>query len=191
MSTTRQQIVETTSTLLERQGYHATGLNQIVAESETPRGSLYYYFPEGKEELAAAAIEFKTRQIADHTRRSLAAHDDAVDAIYHYLLGLADHLESDHCCGGAPIAAIALETASYSERLRGACQAAYTALHQPFAEKLMDSRFPADRAQALALTIGAALEGAIILSRAERSSQPLRTVAEEMRRMLLGTSSAF
>ena len=50
MNTTRQQIVEKTSALLERQGYHATGLNQIVAESETPRGSLYYYFPHGKEE---------------------------------------------------------------------------------------------------------------------------------------------
>jgi TetR/AcrR family transcriptional repressor of lmrAB and yxaGH operons len=47
MTTVRQQIIEKTSELLDRQGYHATGLNQIVAESETPRGSLYYYFPAG------------------------------------------------------------------------------------------------------------------------------------------------
>jgi TetR/AcrR family transcriptional regulator, lmrAB and yxaGH operons repressor len=52
---TRDQIIQTTCTLLESQGYHATGLNQILKESGAPKGSLYYYFPQGKEELAEEA----------------------------------------------------------------------------------------------------------------------------------------
>jgi len=190
MSTTRQQIVEKTSILLERQGYHATGLNQIVAESETPRGSLYHYFPQGKEELAAEAIEFNAQQIAAHTRRSLAAYADPVAAIYHHLLAVAEHVASGNCSGGAPIAAVALETANSSERLRASCQLAYEAFRLPLEEKLLAGNFPAERAYALALTITAAWEGAMILSRTERSAQPLRIVAEEIRTFLLSGSPA-
>jgi TetR/AcrR family transcriptional regulator, lmrAB and yxaGH operons repressor len=190
MTTTRQQIIEKTSQLLEEQGYHATGLNQIVAESETPRGSLYYYFPEGKEELAAEAIEFKARQMSGYMRRQLEAYADPVESIYRALLNFADHMEGGGCKGGAPIAAVALETASSSERLRQSCHVAYGFLVAPIQEKLAAAGYPTERAEALALTISAAMEGAMILSRTEQSSRPLRIVAEEMRTLLLCTTSA-
>lgn len=190
MSTTRQQIIEKTSELLERQGYHATGLNQIVAESDTPRGSLYYYFPEGKEEMAAEAIEFRARQMSNYMRQSLAAYDEPIEAIHRAILGMAAHMEGAGCANGAPIAAVALETASHNERLRQACQAAYGYLQAPLEEKLTAGNFPAERAHTLALTINAAIEGAVILSRVAHSSQPLRIVAEEVRTLLLRASSA-
>ncbi len=97
MSTTRQQIIEKTSELFERQGYHATGLNQIVSESETPRGSLYYYFPEGKEELAAEAVWYKVHHMSAYIRQRLACHPDAIEAIYQLMVEMADHAEQQHC----------------------------------------------------------------------------------------------
>ena len=53
MSTTREQIIEKTCELIELQGFNATGVNQIIRESGTPKGSLYYHFPGGKEELGS------------------------------------------------------------------------------------------------------------------------------------------
>jgi TetR/AcrR family transcriptional repressor of lmrAB and yxaGH operons len=190
MSTTRQQIIAKTSELLERQGYHATGLNQIVAESETPRGSLYYYFPAGKEELAAEALEYRARQMSTYMRQALAAYPDPTEAIYRFLLGIADHVGGDNCTGGAPIAAVALETAGCNERLRQACQQAYAWLRQPLEEKLLAGGYPPERAQALALTISAALEGGVILSRTMQQSQPLRIVADEVKRLLTCAATA-
>jgi len=67
--------------LLERQGYYGTGLNEIVQQSGAPKGSLYHYFPGGKEELAAAAITDQGKRIAEYIRGELAKRDDPVEAI--------------------------------------------------------------------------------------------------------------
>jgi len=60
---TRKKLVDATAALLRRQGYHATGLSDIVAESGAPRGSLYFHFPGGKDELARAALLASTVSI--------------------------------------------------------------------------------------------------------------------------------
>src|ERR1700749_2535691 len=53
----RKSFLSATGVLLRRQGYAATGLSEIVDRSGAPRGSLYFHFPGGKEELAVAAME--------------------------------------------------------------------------------------------------------------------------------------
>lgn len=53
MNPAKQQILEAAARLFERQGYHATGLNEIIRESSAPKGSLYYYFLDGKEQIGA------------------------------------------------------------------------------------------------------------------------------------------
>lgn len=122
--------------------------------------------------------------MSDHMRRQLAAYEDAIGAIYRFLLSLADHIEGDDCSTGAPIAAVALETAGVSERLRSACQAAYRLLCAPLEEKLRADGFASERAANLAVTISATLEGAVILSRTQHDPAPMRVVAEEMKQLL-------
>jgi TetR/AcrR family transcriptional repressor of lmrAB and yxaGH operons len=148
--TTREQIIETTSHLIERQGYYATGLNQIVQESGAPKGSLYYYFPEGKEELTAEAIERSARIFTGIIETELARHEDVAEALYQLVTGLARHIEASECQRGAPVAAVALETAGRSERLTAACQAAYERYETAFAARLVAGGFSAQRAAQLA-----------------------------------------
>jgi len=65
----REAFIAATGRLLRRQGYAATGLNEIVARSGAPKGSLYFHFPGGKEQLALAAME----QTGEQLRAAIAA----------------------------------------------------------------------------------------------------------------------
>lgn len=186
----RQKILATTSKLLEQQGYHATGLNQIVKESGTPRGSLYYYFPDGKEELAAEAVTLRMNTMASWTRRSLGEIDDPVEAIYAMILKISRQCAQNDCSGGAPIAAVALEASNKSERIRQACDAGYQGLQDVLAEKLVMGGFAAETAASLAITINAAIEGALILSRTKRDASILVSVATNMKSLLRGAAKA-
>ncbi|MDQ2884620.1 MAG: TetR/AcrR family transcriptional regulator [Chloroflexota bacterium] len=180
MSTTREQIIDTTSTLLESQGYHATGLNQILTESGAPKGSLYYYFPQGKEELTAAAIEQTGKITAERIRAGLAKFEDATEAIQSFVHTIAYHVEASGFSAGGPLMIVAMETVNSSERLNNACREAYKLLLDAFQEKLVMNGLPEARATQLATFIVSAVEGATILSRVQHSGNPLRLVAEEI-----------
>ena len=55
-SETRERILRASGELFRRQGYMGTGVKQIVAEAGAPFGSIYHFFPGGKEELGAETI---------------------------------------------------------------------------------------------------------------------------------------
>jgi TetR/AcrR family transcriptional repressor of lmrAB and yxaGH operons len=180
----RDQIVEATCDLLEAQGYHATGLNQIVAESGAPKGSLYHYFPEGKEELAAAAIERTGRNLTGRVEAALALDDDPAAAVAFLAAAIADAIERSGFRAGGPLTTVAMETATSSQWINLACRAAYDRLQAAFAAKLAAGGYDAPRAAELATFITAAVEGGIILSRTYHSGDPLRRVGRELAALL-------
>lgn len=180
MSSTREQIIETTCELLETQGYQVTGLNQIIQQSGAPKGSLYYYFPEGKEQLIAEAVESAAEVVARRIRNRLADVEPPGEAIRQFILTLAHYVRASEFRSGGPITTAALEAASTSERVRQACLDAYRSWQEAFQAKLVEGGYDDERAARLATFIVASLEGAIILSRTERSVAPLEQVAEEL-----------
>lgn len=187
MSTTREQLIETASALFEAQGYHATGLSQILAESDAPRGSLYHYFPGGKEELGVAAIEHAGTLIAERLQRGLAGVDDPAEAIARFVETVASHVETSGFSAGGPLMMLALETVNSSARLNGACRAAYRQIQDAFRAKLEASGYSRPQAQQLAAFITSAIEGGIILSRTLHSGDPLRTVARALAQYIRAT----
>jgi TetR/AcrR family transcriptional repressor of lmrAB and yxaGH operons len=77
-----------------------------------------------------------------------------------------------------------LETAASSERLRRACEDAYALLIRIFADKLAAGGYAPERAHSLAVLINAAIEGAMILSRAQHSAEPLALARVEIKTLL-------
>jgi len=180
---TRGKLVTATAELLRRQGYHATGLSEIVAESGAPRGSLYFYFPGGKDELACAALtasgeEWRRRIAAavEHTA-DLGAAIDAIVAL------LAGDLEASGYQHGCPAAAVALEATS--ERVRQTVAAHYAAWEAAIADRFVAFGIARPIGTQLATVALAAIEGALLLAKVSRSRAPLATVGAALRSMVM------
>lgn len=184
MSNAREQILQTTCDLLEKQGYHGTGLNEIVRESGAPKGSLYYYFPEGKEQITAEAVLQSGEAVSERIRAGLAASSSASKAIHDFILLIAENVERSGFAAGSPLTAVAMETATQSERINRACREAYGMLQAAFTEKLLASGFPSTKASELGAFITASVEGGIILSRTYHTADPLRLVAKQLKTLI-------
>jgi TetR/AcrR family transcriptional regulator, lmrAB and yxaGH operons repressor len=182
--TTRDQIIEKTCELLEIQGYHATGLNQIIKESGTPKGSLYYHFPGGKEELAVESVKRVGQIVLNRIRDNLAAIDDPAESIRAFIENIALNVERSGFRAGGPITTIAMETAAGSDALRETCHQIYEQWRAAFRAKLDDGGLHAERAEYIATLIIAAIEGGVILCRTSRTITPLQQVAAEIQNLI-------
>ena len=166
-------MVATATKLIEEQGYAATGLKQLLAESEAPRGSFYFHFPGGKEELAAAVVANHATKFAAMLGAVLESAPTPLAAAELSVEALASQFEGSGCASGCPVTAIAFEMANRSELLRDATRAAYDSWAHPIADRLVADGRSAEDARATARTLLAAIEGALILSRAYGSRGPL------------------
>ncbi|HET9587279.1 MAG TPA: TetR/AcrR family transcriptional regulator [Anaerolineales bacterium] len=180
MPTVREKILDTTGNLLEKQGYHSTGLNEIVRQSGAPKGSLYHYFPQGKEQLAAESVVESGHVTSERIRAGLSGGSPAAKAIHDFVLTIAENVERSGFAAGGPLTAVAVETATNSERINLACREAYWMLQAAFMEKLLEGGLTKAKARELATFITASIEGGIILSRTYHTADPLRLVAKQL-----------
>lgn len=176
----RDRLIKSASRLFQMQGYHATGLNQITKESGAPKGSLYYHFPNGKEQLAVESVEMTAKFVADGIELALNKHADPKAAIQQFINELADRFQHDRSHEGVPIASVALETALVSEPIRQACQTGYESFQNAFTQKLINSGYEETRAKELGIVINAMIEGAFLLSFTMGNTEPLLLISKQI-----------
>ena len=178
MPTTRDRIVESSAELFRRQGYAATGVKQIVAEAQAPLGSLYHFFPGGKEQLGAEAIRTSGALYEQLIPAVFDPAPDIVTAVRDFFAGAAEHLKETDYADACPIATIALEVSSSSEPMREACAEVFESWLAAGAARLAGAGLAPSRARELTIAMLAALEGAFVLARALRSTHPLEIAGE-------------
>jgi TetR/AcrR family transcriptional repressor of lmrAB and yxaGH operons len=180
----RDRLLDAAVDLLQRQGYHGTGLNELLERSEAPRGSLYHYFPGGKEQIGAEAIARAGDQVAAAIAHLLRAKPSVADAVEALAGLLAAGLEASAFERGCPVATTALEVTPRSEPVRVAVQASFDGWLAPLRARLEETGFErAEAARRADLTI-AALEGALILARARQNADVLRDAGRQLRPLL-------
>jgi AcrR family transcriptional regulator len=187
-SETRERILDSSGELFRRQGYMATGVKQIVAEAGAPFASLYHFFPGGKEELGAETIRRSGALYGLLLGEYLGPEVDLVDGIAAFFAGAAATLVETDYADACPIATVALEVSSSSEELRQACADVFDAWIAGAAARFAQGGVAEDRARELAIQVIVSLEGAFVLCRALRSTEPLAVAgaaaAREMRAAL-------
>ena len=184
MSTAREKILQTASELMEKQGYHGTGLNEIIQKSGAPKGSLYYYFPEGKEQLASEAILRAGQIVSERFRKKTEGEPDPAKAIHDFLYMIAKRMEETKFYTGSTMTMIAMETVAESKRINKACQDAFDLILSAFREKFLASGFSEVLAAELALYVTTVVEGGILMSRVYHRTEPLRVAARHLQAYL-------
>jgi AcrR family transcriptional regulator len=178
MSTTKDRIIETSAELFRRQGYSATGVKQIVTAAKAPFGSLYHFFPGGKEELGAATVRTSGALYGELIPAIFDPAPDVVTAVRSFFNGAADTLEASGYEDGCPIATVALEAVGTSEPLREACAEVFESWIALGAQRFTQAGADPAIARDLAVEFLAALEGAFVLSQAARSNEAMRLAGE-------------
>lgn len=173
----RAKALRAASRLFQERGYAATGLAEIIERSGSPKGSFYFHFPGGKEQLAAEALAAAGQEVAAAERALLERAKSPARFVRDYLGMQARILEESDYRLGCPIATVTLEMAGESEEIRQAADAAFVSWTTLFADALVKhGRRPAE-ARRLAEHVIATVEGALLLARARRSTTPLRNAA--------------
>ncbi|MEV4682361.1 TetR/AcrR family transcriptional regulator [Streptomyces kurssanovii] len=176
---TRDRLLDATQELIETGGYFGAGLNQVVAASGAPRGSLYFHFPGGKDQLVGESVRRAGRAITD-TLAGAEPGPSAAEFVAGVLRLLGDRLAESGWRRGCPVATVALETAATSDLLHDACSEVYSSWEAALRARL-EGRPDADD---LAVTVLALIEGALLLARTHRSREPLERVTRQIHALL-------
>ena len=170
--------------LLRRQGYGATGLNEIVAASGAPKGSLSFIFRTGKESLAVAAMTRQAELLRDAIAALLRSSDDAAEAIANVVDALAVGLERSNYQDGCPLATVALELSAQSDTVRDAAADGFNSWLEQIEQRLLAAGMTETVAARKALLLLSAIEGALVLARARRDVAPFAALRDELAPML-------
>jgi AcrR family transcriptional regulator len=191
MTGTRERIVNASAELFRRQGYNATGIKQIVTEASAPFGSIYHFFPGGKEQLGAETIRTSGALYEQLIPAVFDPAPDPVTGVRWFFAGAAAHLVETNFEDACPIATVALEVASTSERLRQATADVFANWIEAGTKGLKAAGLAEPAAREITVHMVMALEGAFILSRAMRTTEPLeiagRALVDELRIALAGS----
>jgi TetR/AcrR family transcriptional regulator, lmrAB and yxaGH operons repressor len=167
--------------LLRQQGYHGTALHDILAAGGSPRGSLYFHFPGGKEEIGEAALRLAGEAVRQAIAQAAGTSETAEIFLIRIARGMASDLEKSDFREGCPIATTALETAAQSDRLGAATRDAFRKWQEEIGRGLERFGMTAEEADLVATWALSQLEGALLLARTHRSLVPMQRAEQALK----------
>jgi len=173
-------MIEATMRLLQRNGYAATSWRGVVEEAGTPWGSALHYFPGGKEQLTAAAVQLGSELVLAALEENLERTGSVAEAVRGWFATSAKNLKQSRYRGGCPIATVALETTPESNALTGVCEESFRQWQTLLASRLREAGIATARARELATLVVANLEGALLLARVTQDTRPIALAAAAM-----------
>jgi len=175
---TRERILYAGAELFRRQGYGGTGLKQVVTRAEAPFGSLYHFFPGGKEQLADEVLRTGGRFFLALYESIAHAAPDLPTGVREFFAGAAQTLLATDFADACPIATVAGEVASTHNGLREATADVFESWLAAIGEDAVAAGVAPADARPLALGVLAQLEGAFLLSRSLRAIEPMHACGD-------------
>lgn len=182
----RDRMVEGAMALLAQRGLQATSFSEVLAATGAPRGSLYHHFPDGKDQLVAAAVDRAGAVLTDAMASIAGAPAEAV--VERFLAIWRAVLTRSQCEAGCAV--LAVTVATDSAELLSHATAVFRAWRERLTDLLHKGGLPPARARSLAMMLIASAEGAVVLSRADQSLEPFEAVAQQLMAQVRQAASA-
>jgi TetR/AcrR family transcriptional repressor of lmrAB and yxaGH operons len=180
-SDSKARTIMAAARLFRQQGYHGTALHDILDAGGSPRGSLYFHFPRGKEQIGEAALDF----VAERARAAIAKAAETSQSAEGFLTRVVEHmaaeLERSGYKEGCPVATVALDTAAQSDVLAAAARGAFQIWERELQRGLEHFGMAPAKAEGVATMVLSQLEGALLLARTYRSLEPIRRAGEAVK----------
>lgn len=175
---TRAKMLVSAAEVMRERGAAGVTIDAVLARSGAPRGSVYYHFPDGRNQILSEALRYSGDSI---TATIDAAADKGARTLLREFIELWERLLTDgDFLAGCPVVAAAISSDESDQDLTSEAGLILgrwcTALTRAFAKDGFDD----DDAASLAVMSISALEGAIVLARSTRSVRPLGQVGEQL-----------
>lgn len=181
MSESRERFITATTELFRRQGYSATSMKQITDAAGLPTGSLYHFFPGGKQDLAAASLQTSGEVYRELLELIWDSSDGPAAAAQAFFDGAADVLEQTDFIDPCPIGTVAREVASTNEYLRKVTNAVFDSWVSTATDRLIAAGLGESVARDVATCLVSTIEGGFVLARASRDADRLRASGRQVR----------
>lgn len=176
----RERMIQSALLLMGEQGVEGTSFSQVIEHSGAPRGSIYHHFPGGKSQLVEEATRYAGQAVVNLLASAVAQSEGdpraALEAIAGFWKGL---LYDSDFAAGCPVVAATLEN-PHSPAAREAARDVFMSWEAGYTALLRNAGVPEARAKSLASIAVSGVEGAVILSRAQRNNGPLERVVGEL-----------
>jgi TetR/AcrR family transcriptional regulator, lmrAB and yxaGH operons repressor len=179
-SDSRDRMITAARRLFREHGYVGTALSDVITESAAPRGSMYFHFPGGKEELAAEVALVHAADAMAHVNRAAGATETAPDFIAAFLGRFRDEIVASGYREGCAVAPIVIESTPASAPLSDVTRRGFEDLIATLAARLEEKGIPHQHSTPLATNIATSMEGALIMCRVLRSPAPFDTAIEAL-----------
>jgi AcrR family transcriptional regulator len=170
-------MVESAAALIGANGVSATSFSAVVEESGAPRGSIYHHFPGGKLELASDAVEWRFQQVLG--LQTSCPGPTPVEVLEWFVDMWRQVVVATGGAAGCVVAGVTIDSTP-GDPLLDVAQDTFRRWIETLAGQLEAAGLPPERSLAVATTALAAMEGALILCRAEGSVAPLEVVSAQL-----------
>ena len=186
----RSRMLSAAGELFGQRGYHATAFSDVIEASGAPRGSIYFHFPGGKQQLGREVIALAGDDIEVVVAQAASQAGDPGSLVRALAEGMLERLEGSEYRHGCTIATMCLELAPGDDELSAEFDRVFARWRAALVDSFQTWGIAPERGGSLADLVISALEGALIVSRAARSSEPFRSTVEALVTTLDGATAS-
>ena len=175
---TRTKMLVSAVEVLRERGAAGVTIDEVLARSGAPRGSVYHHFPGGRSQILREALNFAGDEITASIDE--AAGESATVLLRRFVQLWEDALTESDYTAGCPVLAAAIGSGEDEQQLTAVAADIFSRWREASKQAYIRDGFEPAEATSLADTTIAAIEGAAVLSRSVRSLEPLYDVAHQL-----------